>query len=317
MDLLVFDQRRAAYSDTAASRYSVPWLNLVLDRDARLLRRVLVDLQNEETAPEAVMRLPGQESLISSEDAAARFEAALDWFDERNHFVISNGPYLLQRYDSAAQFAELQAFRDEAYPFKPGDHAFGQPELVEVSDVEAGSLVPGEPFEARISLSGPGQPGLRYLLLDTATRQVVQQGEADASEGGFTVRLPAETTTGLEGGLYQLVLAGYSDQLSQITERSVELQAGLPLPEESPAESTAVASPGPSTPEPAEVALESDASEEVAAAEPQPEAEQPSAPEPAPVEAQAGPSGGAIAGAGAAVVILGLGAALLLRRRRG
>ena len=34
LDTLVFKQRRAAYSDTAAARFSVPWISLVLDKDA-------------------------------------------------------------------------------------------------------------------------------------------------------------------------------------------------------------------------------------------------------------------------------------------
>ena len=48
MDDLVFEQRRAAYSDTAASRYSVPWLSLVLRRDAGLVDRTLRELERDE-----------------------------------------------------------------------------------------------------------------------------------------------------------------------------------------------------------------------------------------------------------------------------
>ena len=41
MDDVVFDQRRAAYSDTSAQRFGVPWLSLVQDRDARTVDRTL------------------------------------------------------------------------------------------------------------------------------------------------------------------------------------------------------------------------------------------------------------------------------------
>jgi peptide/nickel transport system substrate-binding protein len=51
MDDLVFEQRRAAYSDTAASRYSVPWLSLVLERDAGLVDRTLRAFERDEVVP--------------------------------------------------------------------------------------------------------------------------------------------------------------------------------------------------------------------------------------------------------------------------
>ncbi len=54
MDDLVFEQRRAAYSDTAASRFSVPWLSLVLERDAGLVDRTLREMEREETVPAGV-----------------------------------------------------------------------------------------------------------------------------------------------------------------------------------------------------------------------------------------------------------------------
>ena len=44
--------------------------------------------------------------------ANARYQAAQDWFKAHNHLVISSGPYYLNTYDAAAQFAELDAFRD-------------------------------------------------------------------------------------------------------------------------------------------------------------------------------------------------------------
>ena len=51
MDDLVFDQRRAAYSDTAAARYDVPWLSLVMTRDAKLVDRTLRQFSGRGTVP--------------------------------------------------------------------------------------------------------------------------------------------------------------------------------------------------------------------------------------------------------------------------
>ncbi|MGQ9555536.1 MAG: ABC transporter substrate-binding protein, partial [Anaerolineae bacterium] len=197
MDQLVFEQRRAAYSDTAAARFNVPWLSLVMDRDARLVRRVLLELRESASLPEAVFRLPvasQEKDLVQPTEAVVRYDAALQWFDQYGHLVISNGPFFLARYDAPAQFAELQAFRHPDYPFKPGDHYRGKPELVQFSETEAGPIALGQAYQASLLLKGPGKLGVRYLLLDEATGKVVQQGEAETAgespEGArFTVSL--------------------------------------------------------------------------------------------------------------------------------
>jgi peptide/nickel transport system substrate-binding protein len=303
MDVLVFEQRRAAFSDTAAARFNVPWLSLVLDRDARLVRRVLLDLRDRAAFPREVFSLPeGQEpaGLVDAATAVARYQAVLDWFDRYGHLVISNGPFILARYDPPAQFAELHAFRDPAYPFQAGDHYKGRPQLIEFTRAEAGELVPGQEFEVKVSLSGPGELAVRYLLLDTATGEVVHQGQAmPVAEADFAVRLDADATAGLEVGLYQFLLAAYSDQLAQITEQRLVLEAGLPRPEapvETPvAEAPAVAEETPTvepttTPLPAVV--------------------------PAPPPAAPGTPVGVIVGVVAVIVVLGAGAVLWWSRQR-
>ena len=239
MDELVFAQRRAAYSDTAAARFGVPWLSLVMDRDARLVRRVLLDLREGQSIPNAVFDLPtpeGPQALVEPEAALARYDAALKWFDERGHLVISNGPFLLSRYDPPAQFAELTAFRAESYPFRPGDHYKGRPWRIQFVDTEASPIILGEPYQALISLSGPGRLGLGYLLVDPATGEVIAQGDAEAKAvdpglSQFAVSVDAATTEELYTGLYRLVLVAHSDELAQVQERQVDIDAVLAPPE--------------------------------------------------------------------------------------
>ncbi len=171
MDDLVFDQRRAAYSDTAAGRYSVPWLSLVLKRDAGLVDRTLRDLERDAVVPAGVFDFGGR-SLVTPEEAVARYQAAQEWFDDKDHLVISQGPFYLEQFDPPAQFAELLAFRDPSYPFKPGDFYRGEPPTLAIGDVSADLVVPGEDAVISATVSGPGTVGLQYLLLDPAVGEV-------------------------------------------------------------------------------------------------------------------------------------------------
>lgn len=239
LDVLVFSQRRAAYSDTAAGRYNVPWISLVLDRDARLVRKAILDLRRTETIPENVFTLPnaeGETTLISSEEAVERYTAVLDWFDQKGHMVISNGPFTLERYDPPAQFAELTAFRDENYPFTASDLYRGLPDLIEYTGIEAPPIELGADYEVTLTLDGPGNLSLRYILIDTASGEIIKQGDADTLDANwFAIRLTADMTDQLELGIYELVLVAYSDELARMAERRIELEADIAIIEEEPA----------------------------------------------------------------------------------
>jgi peptide/nickel transport system substrate-binding protein len=163
---------------------------------------------------------------VTPEEATARYEAAQQWYDDHDHLVISQGPFYLQSFDPPAQFAELDAFRDPTYPFKPGDRYRGEPPALTVDDVAADAVVAGEDATVTASVSGPGTLGLRYLLLDPAVGQVVSSDAAEpgSAAGEFSVTIPADVTGTLFPGFYELYLAATSDELAQVSERKVDLE---------------------------------------------------------------------------------------------
>ncbi len=224
MDTLVFEKRRAAYSDTAAARFSVPWISLVVDNDARLVRNVLRDdFLKKQVVPESVFTIGGQ-VLVSPQEAQARYQATINWFETYGLLVISSGPFMLTRYDIPAQFAELQAFRDATYPFKPGDWFLGRPELVEIADVQQATVRRGEDVSLHAKLAGPGPLALRYVLVDPAQGTLVTSGQADpVSATSFTIKLDKALTSQLKAGLYNLFLAASSEEVSILAERQVDL----------------------------------------------------------------------------------------------
>ena len=224
MDDLVYGQRRAAYSSTSAARFSVPWISLVLRRDAGLVDRTLRQLGRDEAVPVGMQF--GDRALATPEEAVARYEAAQNWFDDKDHLVISSGPFYLERFDQAANFAELLAFRDPTYPYSADDFLLGSADDLAIGDVSSDLVVPGEDAVITASVSGPGTLGLRYLLLDPAVGDVVITGPADtgASAGAFSVTIPADVTGSLFPGFYELYLAAESDELALVTERRIDLE---------------------------------------------------------------------------------------------
>ena len=224
MDSLVFDQRRAAYSDTAAARFNVPWISLVMRRDASLVERTLRGFLDKGETPEGVF-VVNNRALVSPEEAKARYQAAIDWFDKYGLLVIGNGPFMLTRYDPPAQFAQLDAFRDATYPFKPGDFYLGAAPQLTIGRVEQPKVQVGKAADITVTVSGPGAVGVQYVLFDQATGMVVATGTAEQGAGATrVVRLDAATTGKLKTGLYQLFLAEYSDETAALTERRVDVE---------------------------------------------------------------------------------------------
>ena len=222
MDDLVFEQRRAAYSNTAASRYNVPWISLVMDRDSRLVERTLKSFRTRVELPDGVFDFGGT-NLVTRGDATERYRAALEWFDEREHMVISNGPFLLSRYDPPAQFAELSAFREPNYPFRPGDWSYGEPPTLVIEAIDKVTLAAGGATEIEVVVNGPGSLGVRFLLIDPVEGEIVVQGEATPQGSRFVVELPANATRDLFPGFYELALVAYSDSIATVTDRSVDI----------------------------------------------------------------------------------------------
>ncbi len=223
MDDLVFSQRRAAYSDTAASRFNVPWISLVMERDALLVRRTLDRFEREQFVPSGVFDV-GDRRLMNAEEAVERYRAALDWHGRHGNLVISNGPYYLAAYDPPAQYAELRAVRDPSYPFRPGDWLFGAPPEMAIRAPSLDDIEPGRAAEYTVAVDGPGELALHYVMVDPTDGSVVASGVADDAGGGsFTVRIPPDVTGTLWPGLYRLHLGATSDRLARVVEYTADV----------------------------------------------------------------------------------------------
>jgi len=235
MDDLVFVKRQAAYSDTASEKFQVPWLSLAAEKDSRLVRNVIRELLEKGEYPREVFSMGGQ-GLADSAEARRRYEAALKWFDDHGILVISNGPFMLVRFDPTAQYAELRAFRDAGYPFKPGDTFRGVANPLKLTKVDAAPLQPGSEWKVSIGAQGPGDLELNYLVVDPGTGAVISKGAASQTRRGeFEVTVPGSETAAMRGRTYQLILVASSSELSAVTQRIVSIESSGRVPVTTPA----------------------------------------------------------------------------------
>ncbi|MDJ0273384.1 MAG: ABC transporter substrate-binding protein [Aigarchaeota archaeon] len=217
MNKLVFEDRAYAYSDSASRARGVPWLSLVLRDHAASVAAALDSFRAGGFFPEGYFRM-GDKVFETPENARQRYDAALTWHGRYGIIWISNGPFMLTAFDSAAQYLKLEAFRDPTYPFRPGDNFWGLPPTVEIAGVGKSTITPGGESLLLLDVKGPAPLYSIYLIKDPVTGEILRVGSAEkVTPTRFIIRLPPEFTRTLRpGGLYEFTLAAYSDEVASV-----------------------------------------------------------------------------------------------------
>jgi peptide/nickel transport system substrate-binding protein len=114
MEQAVLDGK-ASFSRTDSQAKGLNWLSLVVPRDAMLLRDYLVEFAESKKMP---LSLSAFNNNVEYYDT--RYVSAIKWINEKNHAVVSNGPFYLASYSPEARTITITAFDDPIYPFEAG-----------------------------------------------------------------------------------------------------------------------------------------------------------------------------------------------------
>jgi len=103
----------AAFSQDEAKRRRLPWLDLVRSESLNTQLASLVEqFRREGYVP------PALQNLVTPAQARTRWAALQKFYKTYRHFLVTNGPYRLQRWSGNS--VPLQAFRDVTYPLGLG-----------------------------------------------------------------------------------------------------------------------------------------------------------------------------------------------------
>jgi hypothetical protein len=120
-----------AFSAAEARRRGVRWLDLARDPKTRQeLGAILDGLARQNYVPEPLKR------LVTPDEAHARWAALRQFAQRRGHFLVTNGPYELEKWSDGA--VVLQVFRDMNNPLGVGTYdRFAIPRRAYVSRITA------------------------------------------------------------------------------------------------------------------------------------------------------------------------------------
>jgi len=167
-----------AFSAAEARRRGVRWLDLARDPKTREeLGAILERLARQNHVPEALKR------LVAADEAQARWAALRQFAQRRGHYLVTNGPYQLEKWSDAA--VVLGVFRDMNNPLGVGSYdRFAIPRRAYVARITARGdrleIAPEierlekflreyrlvrEPLGSRGEEERPDLPACRYVIL--------------------------------------------------------------------------------------------------------------------------------------------------------
>lgn len=173
------------------------------------IKAELIKMKNEQYVPAPL------KGYLSPADAVKRYDAALKFIDKYGHAYISNGPFYLARFDTKANYAQINAFRDPSYPFT-SDYWVKQfkTTLLSVDRIEIPPMnEKGKDVTVKIHASqsvypddakSPATKG-DVTLLVVADGKEHQYKATRIGAGLFQAKIPAALTKDLEAGSYTVL----------------------------------------------------------------------------------------------------------------
>jgi hypothetical protein len=184
-----------ALSAEEARRRGVPWLDLARDPKARAALLAMVDgFARQAWVPEPLRR------FVTADDAQTRWTALRQYAQRRGHFLVTNGPYQLDKWADGA--VTLEVFRDLSNPLGVGRYdRFAIPHRAYVTRV----AVRGERIEVQAEVER-----VEKFLRD---HRLVREPLAGAGAGGDRPETPVchYVVVGADGAV---AAAGASEEMA-------------------------------------------------------------------------------------------------------
>jgi peptide/nickel transport system substrate-binding protein len=172
------------------------------------LRVKLLELAAKKHVPD------GLKGFVTPEQAAKGFADCVAFIDKHGHAYISNGGFVLDRYDPSNNTATLVANRDKGYPFEKGyfskllSTSFARIDSVRVgtykrgAGVAVGATVSEVAFPANTSKAAAKAVVKVSLIADKETLYAAKMTKA----GTYECLIPAKDLDSLKPGSYTIVV---------------------------------------------------------------------------------------------------------------
>jgi peptide/nickel transport system substrate-binding protein len=204
MEQAVIDGK-ASFSRSGAVSKNVNWLSLLVPNDAKLIQQYLEDFEKSNFIPKSLEQFDS-----NSQYFADRYNASIKWINEKNHAIISNGPFALKSYSPESRTITINAFADQSYPFEAGYwEEFEKITFPKIIDVKMAEVIAkGEP--TTISITTESASKIQFFLTNS-DGMLVSNGVKDVTENPTVLEFDDEITRQLSSGANDLKIFAMSD----------------------------------------------------------------------------------------------------------
>lgn len=206
MEQAVLDGK-TSFSRTDAQAKNLNWLSLIIPRDAAIIKEKLGEFSESKKNPIALSAFENSQQYYDE-----RYNAAINWIAEKNHAVISNGPFYLDSYSPEARAITIKAFDDDTYPFEVGHWAaFENVNLPQITKIDVpNQILKGKTAEINVQTADASE--LYYFINDAAGAQV-ESGILQIHDGTANIVLSNQITSKMTLGGNDLKLYAISDSV--------------------------------------------------------------------------------------------------------
>ena len=206
MEKAVMDGK-VSFSRSGATSKSVNWLSLIIPNDANTIKEYLKEFKKTNHIPQSF-----SENNESSEYYQSRYDSSINWIQNKQHAVISNGPFYLESYSPEARTIKVTAFDDDSYPFKKGEWSkFEKAEFPSIEKIDIKkSIQKGD--EISISVKTKNSDSILYFLTNS-NGENVSSDTYFVNDDRTTIKISPDESNQLGIGANNIKIFAVSDSV--------------------------------------------------------------------------------------------------------
>ena len=218
---------KSSFSRSESLTKNLSWLSLIIPNDARMIQSQLEDFKSSNFIPDALTNF--QQITDFQID---RYQSSIDWINQYEHAVISNGPFYLEGYSPDSRSITIKSFDSSGYPLQQGIwNNFEHAEFPTIESVDIEELVQkGMKLDIPVKVTNSSE--IQYFLSNTQGT-VITSGVQNVHDNHATITIENDEIDNLLVGPNTLKIFAASDDVLRPYEFStsflvVEPNSSLP-----------------------------------------------------------------------------------------
>ena len=198
---------KVSFSRSDAVSKGINWISLIVPHDARIIQQYLKEFKETNYIPSSLEKYQNNWSYFES-----RYDASIEWIEQNNHAVVSNGPFYLDRYSPDSRTIVIRSFDSDGYPFESGKwNEFEYVKYPKIIDVDISSIINlKKPLTVLVDTEHSTK--IHYFISNSKS-ETVSTGILSVNDNAVEISLSEEDMLLLDSGSNTLKIFASSDQV--------------------------------------------------------------------------------------------------------